>query len=246
MRLIPAGHAAAGDDLPAGTLLAGIEVRLDRSFITYWRSPGDAGVPPTFGFAGSENLKAARVEYPAPSRLDEGGADAFGYASDVIFPLVVMPSDPARPVTLDVTLDYAVCANICLPAKAHLTTVLDGSGSAESALVHSALAQVPRVRSLGEAGPVRIDAVKPGPTGSFVVEATTPDGTGTLFAEAPEPWFLSTSPGRPAGDRHVSFTMTLSGTGPLPVPSEPVRLTLVSPAGAIEVPVPLDALPPKP
>lgn len=246
VRLIPAGVAQAAGDVPAGSRLAGIEVRLDPGFITYWRSPGDAGVPPSFGFGGSANLKDARVAYPAPSRLDEGGADAFGYTADVVFPLVVVPGDPARPVTLDVTLDYAVCANICLPAKAHVATVLDGSGSAEEPLVRRALERVPRASRVGAAGPLRIDAVKPGPAGGFVAEATTPEGTGTLFGEAPEPWFLTTSAGQPAGDGHVRFTIAVSGGAPASVPDAPVRLTLVSPAGAVEVAVRLDALAPKP
>ncbi len=245
-RLIPAGSARPGDHLPSGSLLAGVQVRLDPKFITYWRSPGEAGVPPTLTFAGSDNLESVRVEFPVPEKLDEGGIEAFGYSGGVTFPLVVTAKDPARPVKLDLAFDYAVCANICLPAKAHLGLVLDGSPSAEGKIVIDALASVPQARKLGEAGPVRIDDVRPEPGGGFVAEATTPDGAGTLFVEAPDPWYLSASASHATGDGHMSFTLAGPDRPSGPASGEPMRLTLVSSAGAIEVPVRLDALTPTP
>ena len=245
-RLIGAGAARPEDHLPSGSLLAGLELRLDPKFITYWRSPGEAGVPPTFEFGGSENLKDVRVQYPAPEKLDEGGTEAFGYRGEVTFPLVVVALDPARPVKLELAFGYAVCADLCLPAKAHLDLVLDGSPSAESKIVFDALATVPKPRKLGEAGALRIDAFTPMSASSFQVDATTPDGTGILVVEAPEPWYFSAAAGRAEGNGHVSFTLTGPARVPAELPDGPVRLTLVGSTGAIEVPVRLDASAPKP
>ncbi len=143
-----------GGALSGAHLLAGIEVRLDPHFITYWRDPGDAGVPPSFDAAASANLKSVEVRYPAPERLDEAGAQAFGYSDDVVFPLLVTPLDPAKPVTLAVEFDYAACYNICLPARAELTLTLDGRPSAEGDRVLDALAAVPRRAQLGPDGPL--------------------------------------------------------------------------------------------
>src|ERR1700675_1991382 len=53
-------------------LHAGVEIRLDAGWKTYWREPGDSGVPPTFDFSGSENVKSVTVEWPAPARLPDG------------------------------------------------------------------------------------------------------------------------------------------------------------------------------
>ncbi len=88
-------------------------------------------MPPSFDVAASTNLKSAEVRYPAPERLDEAGRQAFGYSHDVVFPILVTPLDPAKPVTLAVGFDYAVCYNICLPARAELRLILDGRPSAE-------------------------------------------------------------------------------------------------------------------
>ena len=70
-RLI-AGAALQSAD--AAWLRAGIEIRLDTGWKTYWRYPGDSGVPPTLDFAGSENVKSVTVLWPAPTRFADGAA----------------------------------------------------------------------------------------------------------------------------------------------------------------------------
>src|SRR5258705_8750265 len=54
-----------------GTYLAGIEIGLDDGWKTYWRMPGDSGVPPSFDWKGSTNVAAVNVLYPAPARIAE-------------------------------------------------------------------------------------------------------------------------------------------------------------------------------
>src|ERR1700704_2104124 len=90
----------AGGSVPGAPLRAGLEIRLKPGWHTYWRYPGDAGVPPRFDFAGSQNVKAVEVLWPAPRRLPEAGLDTIGYDRDVTLPLRVTPQDPAKPVTL--------------------------------------------------------------------------------------------------------------------------------------------------
>ena len=116
----------AGPD--QGRRLAGVEIQLDPGYLTYWRTPGEAGLPPTADFSGSQNLAGAVLRFPAPARYDEAGVEAFGYRDQVIFPVDVVPADPHGPVTLAVALSFAVCANLCLPANAALRLALGGSG----------------------------------------------------------------------------------------------------------------------
>ena len=115
LRLLSAGP------LESGHYRAGVEIFLRPGAITYWKVPGDAGVPPQFSFSGSQNVAHVEVHYPAPGRYDEGGSQAFGYRNDVIFPVDVVPADPRRPVVLAVTLNYAVCDQICAPASGQAT-----------------------------------------------------------------------------------------------------------------------------
>ena len=233
-RLIGAGAAA-----PGGGLLAGLEIRLEPHFITYWRDPGDAGVPPTVSFAGSTNLKAATLHYPAPSRLDEAGETAFGYEDEVVFPILVDPVDPSKPVGLAVTLDYATCHDICLPAHADLRLALDSVPAPEATRVRDALAAVPRLAAVGGAGAPAVRSVTPGPDGGLVVTASGAGREASLFVEAPEGWAYAVGAPELAGEDAVFPVKRLDH--PKGEASPPrVVLTLTAPTGAVEVPATLD------
>lgn len=239
----------AGPSSHAPVLLAGLEIGLAPHFITYWRDPGDAGVPPRFSFAGSTNLKSAAVRYPAPRSLDEAGAKAFGYERGVIFPIEVEPIDPSRPVELAVALDYAACHEICLPAHADLGLRLDGEAGVEAGVeavrVRAALAAVPRPSALGASGPPSIAAVRPDADGGFSVEVDVAepatDGL-TLFVEGPEGWAYGAGSPVGAGNGRAAFPVKLlEHPGGALRPTEPVVLTLVAPGGAVETAVRLQA-----
>src|SRR6266566_1536821 len=75
-------------------LMAGIEIRLKRGWHTYWRYPGDAGVPPQLDFSRSRNVKALSISWPAPRLIQEHGLSVIGYVQDVILPLAVVPQGP--------------------------------------------------------------------------------------------------------------------------------------------------------
>ena len=242
-RLIGAGAAPEGDGL-----LAGLEIRLQPHFITYWRDPGDAGVPPTFSFTGSTNLKSASVRYPAPSRLDEAGAEAFGYEGDVVFPILVEPDDPPKPVGLAVTLDYAACHDICLPAHADLHVALsrDRDPAPAAMLVRSALTSVPRLSAVGSGGAPTVRSVAPGPAGGFIVTASGAGRDAALFVEAPEGWAYAVEVPEVAGGDVVFPVKRLDHPKGAEAPPAPLVLTLTAPTGAVEVPVTLDGAPSKP
>jgi DsbC/DsbD-like thiol-disulfide interchange protein len=173
-----------------GRLQAGVEIKLAPGAITYWRNPGDAGVPPTFSFEGSENVAAAEPLFPAPKRLSEGDGEAFGYDHSVVLPIDVKPADAAKPVTLALKLNYAVCEKICVPARADLQLRLGGSAapSPYAAAVSQAAAQVPPAvdwASLSGKASLASDGDK---TWRLCLQ----DKPGAdLFIDAPAPWWFS-------------------------------------------------------
>src|SRR5262249_8794093 len=75
----------------AAVVHAGVELKLDPGWKTYWRYPGDSGVPPRFDFGGSENVKTVAVRWPAPRHFVDDGGDTIGYTDGVIFPLDIVP-----------------------------------------------------------------------------------------------------------------------------------------------------------
>lgn len=235
----------AGRD-EAGLHVAGLEIRLAPHFITYWRDPGDAGVPPTFSFAGSTNLGSASLRYPAPRRLDEAGAVAFGYTGAVTFPILVTPVDPAKPVELAVAVDYAICHEICLPAHAALRLSLDGRPSEAAEDVAAALAAVPRPSAVGASGTPAVAGVERDLDGGFAVAATGAEDGSALFVEAPEGWAYAVGAARRDGARAVFPVKRVEHPAGAERPPGPLTLTLVAPAGAVAVSVTLDGATAKP
>src|SRR5580692_3502066 len=160
--LLPAASASAADAfstdwapaaksqarlIAGGGDLAGFEIALAPGAITYWRDPGDAGLPPTLDFSASDNVASVDPEFPAPKRIKEAdGGEAFGYDGGVVFPLRVKLRDATKPATLKLNADFAVCEKVCLPAKAHLELALPSSAtdSPFAGAVVAALASVPR------------------------------------------------------------------------------------------------------
>ncbi len=249
------GDARSAARLIAGTrptdrsapLRAGIEIRLSTGWHTYWRYPGDAGVPPRFDFAGSQNLKSAEVLWPAPRRLSEAGLETIGYDRGVILPLRVTPQDPGKPVRLRFKLEYAVCEKICIPAEAKGELALAGGSPAQDAALAAAEARVPRKVALGEGLGVTVRAVRREDGAGHprvLVDVAAPTGAAVeLFAEGPTPeWSLpvpAAVDGAPAGLKRFMFE--LDGAPPdTKYEGALLSLTAVTDAAAIEVPFRLD------
>src|SRR5882724_13098950 len=102
-----------------GVLLGGIAIQLQPGWKTYWRTPGDSGVPPRFDFSKSDNVEAVTVLWPAPQKFDDGaGGVSLGYKQQVVLPLRIVAKNTDKPVTLRAEISYAVCDKLCMPVEA--------------------------------------------------------------------------------------------------------------------------------
>jgi DsbC/DsbD-like thiol-disulfide interchange protein len=240
VRLI-AGSRPAGD--PA--LRAGVEIKIAPGWKTYWRYPGDSGVPPRFDFAESKNVKSIAIAWPAPHRHHDESGTTIVYTDDVIFPLRIVPQDPAQPVRLRLKINYAVCANLCLPADGHAELDLDGAPSSHDAALTAAEAAVPKPARLGDSAPLAVRAVRREAGGDrprVIVDVAGPDPV-DLFAEGPTPeWALPVPEpvaGAPAGLHRFAFVV--DGVPPgAKADGALLTFTLTSGAGAVEVKARLD------
>ena len=234
-------------------LRAGIEIKLDPGWDTYWRYPGDTGIPPTFDFSGSRNVKSAAVEWPAPKQFSDGaGGHSIGYVGDVILPLKVVPVDATRASTLHLKFNYAVCGTLCVPAKADLVLPLTGR-SADEGLLEKAVRLVPKRVALGvqtDSG-LAIRSVQLGSAGGkdggkqrVIVDLTAPPAASVnLYAEGPSSdWALPLpEPAGPDKGADRRFTFDLDGLPPgAKAKGAVLTLTAVSGDHAIEVAAHLD------
>lgn len=243
IRLV-AGSLPAGQTTP---LRAGLEIRLKPGWHTYWRYPGDAGVPPRFDFAGSQNVKAVEVLWPAPQRIPEEGMVAIGYTGDVMLPIAIVPQDVSKPVLLHLKLDYAVCEKLCVPAEGKAELLLTGGPSSQDAMLAAAAARIPRKVALGQGTALAIKSVRREAGGGrprIVVDVAAPPGTTpVLFAEGPAPdWALPVPArieGAPTGLQR--FTFDLDGAPPgAKYEGAAITLTAIAGDAAIEVATHLD------
>lgn len=142
-RLI-AGVAATGD---ARTVRLGLEIELAPGWKTYWRSPGEGGMPPRFDWTGSRNLAQAEIAWPAPKRFEIGGLESVGYTGHVILPVEVALAQPGQALEARLAFQYAVCREICMLVEARLALDLPARG-AETAQSSSHAAAIARFQAL--------------------------------------------------------------------------------------------------
>ena len=238
VRLI-AGARLAG----SATIRAGIEMRLAPGWKTYWRYPGDSGIPPRFDFTKSHNVKSVTVRWPAPQRLADEAGTSIGYKHDVTFPLDVVPDDGAKPVTLALAIDYGVCEKICVPVDAKAELTITGQATEHDGKIMASDARVPKPATPRQDGPLGVRAVKR-ESSRVSVDIAYPAGTPVdLFAEGPTPdWALpvpSPVAGAPQGQQRFAFE--LDGLPPNTRPGgATLLLTAVAGEQAIEVPYRLD------
>jgi DsbC/DsbD-like thiol-disulfide interchange protein len=229
----------AGKDFRQDFYHAAIEITLKPGALTYWRQPGDAGVPPVFSFEGSSNLGAADVLFPAPTRIKEDEGEAFGYRDKVVFPLHVTPLDKAKPVNLKLTADYAVCERICIPAKARVEIALPSAQNPSLDIeVAAAEAHVPIPLSAQEtAERVVLQSEKNAAHPSWRLNWKDASPVTDLFAEAPEGWYFETKKTEHANEFTIIAVEMPKTPSDVPVP---ITLTLTGPNRNFEFKLPLD------
>jgi DsbC/DsbD-like thiol-disulfide interchange protein len=238
VRLVSAG-ARDGE-----AIRAGVEIRMPRGWHTYWRYPGDAGIPPRFDWSGSSNLAGAEIRWPAPQRISvEGGIESIGYTDSVLFPVLIRPMDATKPVTVRLRANFGVCEKVCIPAVATIAMEIPAGSGKRHAALEAAEARIPSPAK-SDAGP-RVISVKkePGnPPRALIEVAVAPGKPFDLFAEGPSSdWALPLPKLIHQKDGRARFTLPLEGapSGAGPTPAK-LRLTLVSGDQAIESLVPLD------
>ncbi len=123
-----------------GHYMAGFDLTMAPHWKTYWRAPGETGIPPQFDWSGSTNVAAVRLLWPSPQVISLNGMQSIGYYDALLLPLEVTPKDTAQPVELHLQMQLGVCKDICMPAELSLNTAL---GGARDARITKALADGP-------------------------------------------------------------------------------------------------------
>jgi DsbC/DsbD-like thiol-disulfide interchange protein len=226
-------------------LLGGIGFQLQPGWKTYWRTPGDSGVPPRFDFTKSENVEAVTVLWPAPTKFDDGaGGHSLGYHDQIVLPLRIVAKAADKPVTLRADINYAVCEKICIPVEASIELPFTSTASTEDSALLAALDTVPKPANVGDPNPLTIRDVKREGKSTVLVDVVSPDAKPVnLFVEGPTPdWGLPVPKlleQSPPGVKRFAFE--LDGVPPGVNPDgAALKLTLVSGDRSYEFNINLD------
>lgn len=227
-----------GWQMDSGAHMAAMELSLAPGWKTYWRSPGEAGIPPSFDWSGSQNIQSVRIHWPAPSVFEINGMQTIGYHDRLILPLEVTAVDPSRPVTLSVRMDLGVCDDICLPASLALTSELSAPGAPDAG-IRDALAQ--RAETAGEAGVTKVactvDPIRDGLRLTARVRLPDPGTPEVVAFETADPavWVAAAITQREGGDLLAMTEMVPPEGAPFALDRSGVTITILSKSGAVEV-----------
>jgi DsbC/DsbD-like thiol-disulfide interchange protein len=218
-------------------LLGGVAFKLSPGWKTYWRTPGDSGVPPRFDFSKSDNVEAVTILWPAPMKFEDGaGGFSLGYKNDVLLPLRIVAKNADKPVTLRAEISYAVCEKLCVPVEASVELPIASVASTQDSALSTALETVPVPATVGDPNPLTIrDVRRDGPT-AVVVDVVAPDDRADLFVEGPTPDWALPVPALidgPPGVRRFKFDLDGLPTGAKPEGAA-LKFTLVGTGRAHE------------
>lgn len=232
VRLLPGWEQADGSHI------AGLEMRLAKGWKTYWRTPGDAGVPPVFNWSGSDNVASVDVIWPRPEVFYQNGMRSIGYSDRVVLPLRVQPSASGA-VRLDGELQIGICSDICVPLSLTLDDVVLPGGGSRDPSIAAALADRPS--SPEEAGVRRVTCSIRPEGGRMMVRAEidmpSSGAEEVVVVETTDPsiW-VSEAETRRSGGRLVSEAELVPVTGTsVMFDRSAVRLTVLGQGRAVDI-----------
>lgn len=160
----PAAHAAMSDWVDnqggrmrlvalapdaEGHIRAALQIEPQPGWITYWREPGQSGIPPQVTLAPDSGVTLEKVSYPIPKQITVGDIKEIGYDAPITLPLDfrVAGKPPAK---LELTVFIGLCKDICIPFQADYSLPLpigEQPTTHELALLDAAKASLPQAPS---------------------------------------------------------------------------------------------------
>ncbi|MBS1166330.1 MAG: hypothetical protein H6R00_2355 [Proteobacteria bacterium] len=239
-------HLIVAGGIENGAYRAALELDLPDGWHTYWRNPGDAGIPPIFDVARSENLKDFNVEYPTPVRRIDGAGTSMIYEGRLLLPIRAVPAHPGAPVTLTVRVLYGLCAEVCVPAEADVTARLDPATTVDPVVRDDIATFEARVPVRADDNRLTIDRLAfdaKTARGNADVSVADDGRLIDLFVTAPPKWYAAPPEPVAADGGRRRFTVALEGpSGATGTDGIELNFVLVEKDRAYEISRRLDAM----
>ena len=223
-----------GWETPQGTYMAGIKITLADGWKTYWRAPGDAGIPPLFQWIGSENIASASFHWPTPEVFDTNGMRTIGYHDSVVIPVEFQSLDDG-PMRIKGRVDIGVCDNICVPVALDFdSTVLQSGGP--NPMIAGALIDQPMTADRADVTDVHCDFEIKGDTIEMTARIDLPPvgANEWIIVEAPQAW-VSESDTTRNGDTLSAKVDIVPMVAGFALDRSAIRLTVLSDQRAVDI-----------
>lgn len=228
-----------GWTLPDGRRVAAIQLTLEPGWKTYWRVPGEAGIPPQFDWRRARNIAAVDVSWPTPTVSSQNGLRSVGYSGQVTLPLHITPKRSDRPMRLRTRMSIGVCAEVCLPYTLDIDTTLNSADTSPTPAIVAALDDMPIAAK--DAGVSRVACrIAPSEYGmSIEARVTLPHTGGTEVAViepgAPGIWVGEADTTRQGNTLVAVSEMIHPDGGPFSVDRSALRITILGGKYAVDV-----------
>jgi DsbC/DsbD-like thiol-disulfide interchange protein len=221
-----------------GTRMAALRLTLAPGWKTYWRAPGDTGIPPRFDWAGSANLAGVTLHWPAPRVFTSYGLRTIGYADELVLPMELRPAEPGAPIQVSAEMELGVCETVCVPATLSFSARLEGSGAMDPA-IRAALAArpVPAARAGVSAVRCEISPIADGVRLDARIELPRLGGTEVALVEAGDPgvWVSEPQAARSGAALHIRADLVPPPGLPLALDRSALRFTILGASRAVDI-----------
>ncbi len=230
------GEVAAAEVLggwrdASGQHIAAVRITLAPGWKTYWRAPGEAGIPPEFDWSASRNVRGVTPLWPVPHVFWQNGMRSVGYADGLVLPLVVAPAADGKPVHLSGRIDMGVCLDICVPVTLHLSGDLPAPGAPDAAISAAMSARPVAADAAGvTAVTCAVEPISDGirVTASVHMPALGAEEAAVLEAGDPSIWVSEAVSHREGGVFHATAEMVPPNGRPFAVDRSGIRITVLS------------------
>ncbi len=226
----------SGKQTNRGSVMAGFRIDMAEGWKTYWRAPGDAGIPPQFSWAGSENVGSVAFHWPVPQVFDQTGMRSVGYHESVTIPVEIFPNDDGE-IRLRGSIDIGVCEEICVPVTLDFDAVLPRDAKRNPAIT---AAKVNRPLTAAEASVGEVTcAITPTDDGLQITTRTAlaQNGAEAIVIETADPAVWVSEPDVTRSATHITATSDLvhmSGTS-FALDRSGVRITVLGETRAVDI-----------
>ena len=226
--------------MPDGSHMAALHIVLEPGWKTYWRAPGDVGIPPQFDWSGSRNITAISANWPTPVVFFEQGMRSVGYTSEVVIPLHMTAQHKDRDMHLTGEMQIGICKDICIPANLEFMATLPPGVARPDPMIAAALTDRPYTAA--EAGVRGVTcSLEPGEKGAIVlhVQIDMPPAGGTEYvvveAGNPHVWVAEPDSRRDAGILNASTRLVHVEGRSFALDRSDLRFTVIGTARAVDI-----------